>query len=126
MSSQAELIRNLKRCPRFEQCNRNLCPLDLELEKRYGGNRCFWMREGEGTPRVSNLGGGRVQTHVAGAQMPDELLVHVPESNVSRLNDRSRTRWQELRAQTDPENAPEAAKSSHIYDKLVLGGSTVE
>ena len=95
--TQGELVRNLERCPKFERCNRNLCPLDYELEKRHGGARCRWMQEGDAKP---------VRTGVAtfagvGAPMPDELLRFVPERNVPKLNSRSRTRWQELRAEGD-------------------------
>ena len=105
--TQAELVRNLERCPKFERCNRNLCPLDYELERRYGGAKCRWMQEGDAKP---------IKTGVAtfpglGAPMPDDLLIHVPEKNVSRLNGRSRERWDELRAGSDAQNGPEGVKS---------------
>ena len=95
--TQAELVRNLERCPKFERCNRNLCPLDYELERRHGGAKCRWLQEGDAK---------LVKTGVAtfpglGAAMPDDLLIHVPEKNVSRLNRRSRERWRELRSESN-------------------------
>ena len=108
MPSQAEVQANLERCPRFETCNRNKCPLDAELHLRYGGAVCLWMQAGDGQPIKR---GAVTMAYVRGAVMPDELLIHVPQNNVSQLNGRSQARWQELHAQTDSENEREGPRS---------------
>jgi len=87
---QAAIQANMERCPRFERCNRNQCPLDAELELRYGGTECLWMQEGDGRPMKT---GAVTREYVRGAQMPDDLLRHVPEQNAERLNTRSYLRW---------------------------------
>ena len=104
---QAAIQRNLERCPRFERCNRNQCPLDAELELRYGGTECLWMQEGDGRPMKT---GAVTREYVRGAVMPDELLVYVAWSNVLRLNGRSRTRWVELHPENDDIHQREGAK----------------
>ena len=93
--TQAELVRNLERCPKFERCNRNLCPLDYELERRHGGAKCRWLQEGDAK---------LVKTGVAtfpglGAAMPDDLLRMAERSpnRFLRCKNASQARYSSLR-----------------------------
>lgn len=54
MSTKEEIIKNLERCPSFNRCSQNLCPLDLELHLRSGReqDKCRWMRE----PKKKKIG----------------------------------------------------------------------
>jgi len=92
---QSTIIQKLKRCPHFDGCNQNLCPLDLELNLRNGGggDYCRWMRN----PKRKKINGREFMS--GGAVMPDGLLNLVPSANVERLNEASRTRWNELNKQ---------------------------
>ena len=93
MPSEKEIIENLKKCPHFNRCNQNLCPLDLELNLRSGGesDKCRWMRE----TKKSKIGD---KEFISGGQvMPDAILNFVPESNLKWLNEVSRKRWFELK-----------------------------
>ena len=103
MPSQAEIVKNMMRCNRFESCNRNQCPLDFDIALRVGGAACLYMQDGSGEPRAAF--GKHVQTFVTGAQMPDDLLAFVPSQNAARLNARSKARWDML------SESREAAKS---------------
>lgn len=90
---EEKVIENLKRCPRFEKCSQNLCPLDLELRLRSGKqqDKCKWMRNHQ-KKRVNGrefISGGRV--------MLDGILNFVPECNLKWLNDASQKRWKELK-----------------------------
>ena len=88
--TEAELIANIKRCPRYNRCNRNQCPLDYDLSLRAGGNPCPWTRNATEGRR-----GGKI-VRFGGQAMPDDLLIHVPQCNVARLNAPSAARWREL------------------------------
>jgi hypothetical protein len=90
---EEKVIENLKRCPYFNRCNQNLCPLDFELHLRSGNtsDKCRWMREPKKV-KVKNKGfisGGGV--------MPDAILNFVPESNLRWLNRASQKRWKRLK-----------------------------
>ena len=87
-----EVYNNLKKCPHFNTCNHNLCPLDLELSLRIGkrDGKCTWMRE-----RLEKTIKGR-RIIFWGKVMPDALLNYVPESNLEWLNTPSKKRWLEL------------------------------
>jgi hypothetical protein len=88
-----QIIKNLKRCPYFNRCNQNLCPLDFELYLRSGdkNDKCRWMRE----PKKVRI---KDKVFVSGGQvMPDALLNFVPESNLKWLNRASRKRWKRLK-----------------------------
>jgi len=90
---EEKIIENLKRCPHFNRCNQNLCPLDLELNLRSGGesDKCRWMRE----TKKSKIGD---KEFISGGQvMPDAILNFVPRSNLKWLNEVSRKRWFELK-----------------------------
>lgn len=84
-----KLIDNLKQCPRFNSCSRNLCPLDLELSQRTGKRdaKCRYMRE----PKQASFHG--LSFTSGGTLMPDVLLNFVPEGNVGSLNQVSQERW---------------------------------
>jgi len=88
-----DIVRNLKRCPTFDKCSLNLCPLDFDLKERTGSesDKCRWMKEA----RQCKIGN---QEFIAGGKaMPDELLEFVPESNLGWLNEKSQKRWSELK-----------------------------
>lgn len=80
---------NLSKCPSYNGCNQNFCPLDLDLHLRSGKeqDKCKWMRE----PKQKKIG-KRVFTS-GGAVMPDAILNFVPRANVARLNSISKQRW---------------------------------
>jgi len=83
----------MNRCPHYDACNQNLCPLDIDLKLRdqKDGDKCRWMRN----PIEKNikgrvfLSGGRV--------MPNGLLNYVPESNLKWLNESSQKEWERLK-----------------------------
>ena len=87
-----ELDDNLNKCPHFDSCNQNICPLDLELEQRDGGSgdKCRWMR-----PPLEKTIHGKVFI-AGGGVMPDGLLNCVPRGNLELLNTPSKTRWLEI------------------------------
>jgi len=89
-----EIIReNLERCFHFDGCSQNLCPLDLELYSRDGGegDKCRWMRE----PKKKKIGNREFMS--GGSIMPNALLNFVPESNLKWLNESSQKEWKKLR-----------------------------
>ena len=90
--TQEEIIENLKKCPHFNSCNQNLCPLDLELHLRKGGegDKCRWMRDA----RKTKVNGREFTT--GGSVMPDALLIFVPDRQKKRLNSASQQRWEEV------------------------------
>ena len=88
-----ELEDGMEKCPHFNSCNQNFCPLDLKLQKRSGNKKqkCRYMRE----PRLVKI---KSKAFVSGGKaMPDAPLNFVPECNVSWLNMASKERWCELR-----------------------------
>ncbi|MGB9726696.1 MAG: hypothetical protein ACPLXB_01205 [Minisyncoccia bacterium] len=94
MPIEEEIMENLRKCPHFDRCSQNFCPLDLELHLRKGSasDKCRWMREAKKT-KVNGrefISGGGV--------MPDAILKFVPEGNVKWLNEVSQKRWQELKS----------------------------
>lgn len=93
MSSEEKIFKNLRRCAHFNKCSQNLCPLDLELPLRKGGeqDKCRWMRNHQ--KKIVNgqefISGGKV--------MPDGILIFVPKRNLKWLNGVSQKRWWELK-----------------------------
>jgi hypothetical protein len=93
MPTEKEIIQNMEKCPHFDSCNQNLCPLDLELNLRTGNqsDKCRWMKD----PSLKKIGdkefisGGRV--------MPDGILNFVPQRNLERINKVSQGRWKEIK-----------------------------
>jgi len=93
MIPKEKIIENLKRCPHFERCSQNLCPLDFELHLRSGKeqDKCRWMRE----PKKKKING---REFIGGGKaMPDGILNFVPECNLKWLNEASRKRWKEIK-----------------------------
>ena len=89
MVIEKQITENLKKCPRFDRCNQNLCPLDLELHLRSGReqDKCKWMREFK-MKKINErkfIAGGGI--------MPNGILKFVPESNLKWLNEISQKRW---------------------------------
>jgi hypothetical protein len=91
--NQDQIVENLKKCPHFDTCSRNFCPLDFELHLRSGGkqDKCRWMLEA----KVSRVAGREFVS--GGGVMPDAPLNFVPEGNLERLNKVSQKRWREIR-----------------------------
>ncbi len=91
--NQNKIMENLRKCPSFDSCNRNLCPLDLELHLRSGGkgDKCRWMKE----PKKKNIKGREFMS--GGGVMPDGILNFVPQGNLKLLNGNSQNRWLELK-----------------------------
>lgn len=87
-----KLIENLRKCPHFEICSRNLCPLDFEFDLRSGRNQdtCRYMRP----PRRTKARDKEFIT--GGSVMPDAILKFVPQSNLMRLNEASKNRWNSI------------------------------
>jgi len=94
MTIEEQIMENLRKCPHFDKCSQNLCPLDLELHLRKGGkeDKCRWMREA----RKVKINGKEFVS--GGVVIPDALLKFVPQSNIKWLNESSQKRWQELKS----------------------------
>lgn len=87
-------LKRIEKCPHFQACSQNLCPLDLELHLGRaggGGDKCRWMRE----PKKKKIGSKEFIS--GGSVMPNALLNLVPESNLNWLNKSSQRRWHELK-----------------------------
>ena len=93
MNQENKIIENLKKCPSFDGCSQNLCPLDLELHLRTGGagDKCKWMREAS----MKNIKGKEFIS--GGKVMLNGLLKCVPNKNLKWLNKVSQERWIELK-----------------------------
>jgi hypothetical protein len=91
--AEEKIMNNLHKCSHFDSCNQNLCPLDLELNLRTGGesDKCRWMRESK-RQRI-----GDKEFISGGSVIPDALLNFVPQSNLKWLNEASQRRWKELK-----------------------------
>ena len=100
MDKQDKIIENLEKCPNFEKCNQNLCPLDLELSKRSGGQRdkCRFAREQQ-TAKIAEK-----TIEFGGRLMPDCTLNLVPRENLDSLNKASQARWHEIKKDVLSEN----------------------
>jgi hypothetical protein len=92
MINQQESLKNIKKCSNYNSCSQNLCPLDLELNLRYGGkqDKCRFMRE----PKRARIAGREFVS--GGVAMPDAPLKFVPEGNLKWCNEASKRRWQEI------------------------------
>lgn len=91
--SQDMVMKNLEKCPHFNTCSRNLCPLDPELHLRVGGkqDRCRYMQ----VPRKKKIQGREFVS--GGSVMPDTLLNFVPRDNLKLLNSASQKRWKQIK-----------------------------
>ncbi len=88
MPAEKETIENLRKCPRFNKCSSNLCPLDLEVNLRNN------LLDEERCPFTINKK-AKSQKDIK-TQMPPPILEFVPESNVKILNRRNQKRWLHL------------------------------
>ncbi len=85
-------IRNMEKCPSWEKCSQNLCPLDYELHLRVGGesDKCRWMRE----PQKKKIKG---REFISGrGVMPSGILIFVPRENIKCLNKVSQKQWKKI------------------------------
>ena len=93
MIIEKQITDNLEKCPHFDSCSQNLCPLDLELHLRSGNtsDKCRWMKEAKSVKLNGKefISGGRV--------MPNAILKYVPESNLKWLNGISQKGWLKLK-----------------------------
>lgn len=82
------MIENIKKCPRFNECSVNVCPLDDEAnlkDKLPEENVCpFCLKK-----KAAFQKGIRTLA-------PDSVLAVIPESNLKMLNNRSQKRWHTL------------------------------
>ena len=81
-------IQNLKKCPRFDHCSINFCPLDLEIYLRTKlpeENTCPFMikKKRQGQKGIKTLA-------------PYSILKFIPKSNIEMLNKRNQKRWYDL------------------------------
>jgi hypothetical protein len=82
-------IKNMEKCPSFQKCSQNFCPLDSKINLRVGSeqDKCRWMRN----PTKKKI--GRREFISGGRQMPSAILENVPESNLRWLNGPSKKSW---------------------------------
>ncbi len=78
-------LENMKRCPRFNSCSANVCPIDADagLRKQLPGeDRCPFClkKKSEGQKGIRTLA-------------PSSILEVIPKSNLKMLNRRSQKRW---------------------------------
>ena len=88
MNQENKIIENLRKCPRFNWCSINVCPLDLEADLRNklpGENQCPF------TINKKSKSQKGIRT-----QMPSPILKFVPKSNVKMLHKRNQGRWHDL------------------------------
>ncbi len=90
--TEEKITENMERCPSWEKCSRNFCPLDYELHLRVGGesDKCRWMRE----PQKKKIKG---QEFISGGSvMPNGILIFVFRRNAQHLNKASLEQWKIL------------------------------
>jgi len=86
--SEESIIQNLKKCPRFNWCSINICPLDLEVNLRTKlseENSCLFAVK----KRTDEQKGIKLLA-------PDSVLKVISESNIKMLNKGNLKRWQGL------------------------------
>ncbi len=94
--TENEINENIKKCPYWERCSMNLCPLDLEINLRVGkrDDMCRWIK----VPRKKNIKG---REFISGkGVMPNGLLIFVPRGNVKWLNGPSQEQWKKINKHT--------------------------
>lgn len=87
--TEEKVMENLRKCPRFNNCSINICPLDLEVNLRTK------LSEEEDCPFTIKKK-GKSQKGIK-TLAPDSILKFIPKSNVKMLNKRNQRRWRELR-----------------------------
>jgi len=85
MPTEEKITQNLKKCPRFDRCSINVCPLDCETHfkiKLPKEDCCpFTIKK-----RVKGQKGARTL-------IPGSILKVIPKSNLKMLNKASWKRW---------------------------------
>jgi hypothetical protein len=93
--TEKEIIENLKKCPCFESCSRNLCLLDYEIHLRTGGKNdiCKW---GVGRIREKTiLADGHPKEFTTGdKKCPPEVFKYIPKANYQYLNQITKQNYQ--------------------------------
>ena len=88
MKQKNRIIENLKKCPKFNWCSINICPLDFEANLRSKlpeENSCpFTIKK-----RVKGQKGIKLLAPLC-------VLEVIPESNVKMLNNGNLKRWHRL------------------------------
>lgn len=82
------MIKLTNKCPRFNFCSCNVCPLDLQAQLRKR------LPEEEFCPfclKKKSESQKGIRT-----RMPDTILKFVPELNVKLLNKRNQKRWHDI------------------------------
>lgn len=89
----SDTTNNCGNCQRYDHCSSNLCPLDPELNLRYGSkqDKCRYMRE----PKRAMIAGREFVS--GGAVMPSVPLNIVPQRNLAWLNKASQQQWQKIK-----------------------------
>lgn len=99
---EEQIGENLRKCPHFDKCNQNLCPLDFDLHLRVGSekDKCRWMRERQaGLRKFKDKSGVEHKFYSSGSPvMPEWLLKYVPKKNIKWLNESSRKKWHRLQS----------------------------
>jgi len=100
---QNQTISNLKKCPRWNYCSTNICPLDPDVNLRNKlpkENICpFCLKKKAGFQK-----GIRTLS-------TDSVLEVVPESNIKLLNRRNQKRWHEIKNNQTSENYGEKIRT---------------
>lgn len=101
--SEEKVIQNLRKCPYFNKCSANICPLDLEVNQRTyvrGEDICpftikNWRKFRKGIKTI----------------LPKDILKFIPESNIKMLNKRNRKRWYAIYKKPNPKSKKGLQKS---------------
>ena len=84
---------NMKKCPRFEWCSNNVCPLDSDAllrESLPGENSCpFTLKKKK-----------KIQKGMK-TLAPHNILEVIPKSNKNLLNKRNQKRWEKVNNKKD-------------------------
>lgn len=88
MPREEEISENLRKCPRFNWCSINICPLDLAVNLR---NK---LPEENQCPFTINKK-SKFQKGIR-TQMSSPIFEVIPESNIKMLNKGNQKRWHDL------------------------------
>lgn len=96
MIQEKQIIENLKKCPYFNACSKNLCPLDPDIELRSGkqADKCRWTIE----PLTKTINNKEIT--FGGAVMPNAILNFVKFGQIKHLNQASREAYKRLNGYT--------------------------
>lgn len=95
--AEKECAENCAQCQRFDNCSKNICPLDFNIHLRTNpeGRECPYMAE-EITRALSFNNDPHKQVNFGGKVMPEEALKYVPEFNAEKLNKASSEKYRSL------------------------------